>query len=195
MKSAKNLIATNQLIACIGIAAIGLAYFFYSNKPDQQYYVRSQTNELRRIYPLDQPNISTDALLRWGSLAATNAYTLDFVNYESSLASVRKFFTKAGYASFEQALSSVNRLQDIIEQKLIVSAVVYSPPVIVNEGKFKGFYSWELQIPLLLTYQGASLQSTKQNLIVTMLITRVPTSIAASGIGIAKIEDRNTSAR
>ena len=44
-------------------------------------------------------------------------------------------------------------------------------------------------MPLLLSYQGASEKSTKQNLAVTVLVMRVPTKEAHTGIGIAQIQD------
>ena len=139
---------------------------------------------------LSEPNVSIHTLLRWASIAITTAYTLDFVEYQKTLSSLESYFTKAGYKNFLEAADA--RLQDIIKQKLVVTAVVAGQPIVLDEGMLDGAYSWRLQIPLLLSYQGASEKSTKQSLAVTILVVRVPTSDADSGIGIAQLQDTST---
>ena len=122
-------------------------------------------------------------------VAVTNAYTMDFVNYDKSLKQVSDFFTKNGYEKFMQSLNASGRLQDIIANKLIASAVVVDSPIILREGKVGNSYLWEIQLPIAITYQGASVQVYKQWLAVNLVIKKVPTSEARKGIGIDNITD------
>jgi intracellular multiplication protein IcmL len=59
-------------------------------------------------------------------------------------------------------------------------------PIILEKGMLSGRYSWRVQMPILVTYQSAS-EFTQQNIVVTMLITRISTIESPRGIGIAQI--------
>ena len=61
--------------------------------------------------------------------------------------------------------------------------------VILQEGMMNNVYSWKIQVPLLLTYQGASTTSTQKTIVVNVLVTRVPTNLAPKGIGISQVVD------
>lgn len=169
------------------VIMVGVIFYLEITKTKQTYFAQSTDGILTKMTALDVPNVSTNTLLRWVSLAVTSAYTLDFVDYQQTLDSLKQYFTKSGYANFLEA--SNDRLQTIIKQKLIVTAVVAGTPILLGEGEIYGFYSWRIQIPILLSYQGASEKSTKQNLAVSLLVMRVPTKEAHSGIGIAQIQD------
>jgi intracellular multiplication protein IcmL len=47
-----------------------------------------------------------------------------------------------------------------------------------------GFYAWQVQLPMLLTYQSAS-DNIQSRIVLTLLVTRVPTSESVKGIGIS----------
>ena len=73
-----------------------------------------------------------------------------------------------------------------MDKQLVVSAVATGTPVITQEGVVDGRYSWNVQIPLLLSYQSSSETNFSQPVIVTMLITRVPVLNNPRGIAIAQ---------
>ena len=77
----------------------------------------------------------------------------------------------------------------IIKDTLIVSAVATGTAVILQEGPLRDVYTWRIQVPLLITYQGASTSSTQKEIAVSLLVTRVPTDQAPKGIGIAQVVD------
>jgi intracellular multiplication protein IcmL len=134
---------------------------------------------------LDQPNLSTDVLLHWAEEAATTAYTFDFYNYKQVMQTVRSYFTDAGYDGFLAALKASRTIEDVVSKKLVVSCVITGNPILLNEGATPdGTYAWQVQFPLLITYQSASEQA-KQQMILTLLIARVPTLESPKGVGIA----------
>lgn len=182
-----SLLVGIQLTSASLIVLIGLIFFLELTKPEQTYLVSDLNGNLTNITALDEPNVSPSTLLRWVSLAVTGVYTLDFVDYQQTLDNLSQYFTKAGYQNFLTAANE--RVQTIIAQKLVVTAVVAGTPVIVQEGIMHGFYFWQIQVPILLSYQGASEKSTKQTLAIKLLVMRVPTKEALTGIGIAQIQD------
>lgn len=188
--SVEHLLSSANLFCLALLILSAIMFFLEMTKPKPTYFVRDTAGNTAKMLNLNEPNVSTDTLLRWVSLAVTNAYTLDFVDYQQQRESLRNFFTKAGYKNFLEATES--RLQGVIKQKLIVTAVVSGTPVLLEEGSMSGFYAWRIQLPLLLSYQGASEKSTKENLAVSVLIMRMPTKEASTGIGIAQIQDATT---
>lgn len=178
-----------QIMNGIIIALIAVVYFLHYNREEPMRYAYAPDNSIFTLSPLNEPNVSTDALLSWASLAVTSTYTIDFVNYEDNFEIISKYFTDSGFASWKQAFIASNGLDDILSKKLIVTAVRRGNPVILQEGPENGFYTWRIQIPVLVTYQGAAQTSTSKRKVATILVTRVPTTVARNGIGIAQFND------
>lgn len=158
-------------------------------RPKQTYYVDPPEGQTREVFPLTEPNVTPTSLVNWVTQAVTSAYTLDFYNYQDNIDSLKQYFTFDGYDNYLTALNNSGTLKKIITDKLIVSAVAINTAVILQEGMMNNIYSWKVQIPLLLNYQGASTTSTQKTVVVNVLINRVPTDLAPKGIGIAQIVD------
>lgn len=183
-----------NILSGIAILLIGIIYFMHVNRPTEKYFAMLSKNNLTEMQSLEQLNVSPKALLNWAMVAVTNAYTIDFLNYKNSLANTKEFFTENGYESFSNSLKASGRLQEIISNKLISSAVIVDSPIILKETSFPNNNSWEIQLPITITFQGASVETYKQWLIVTILVKSVPTDIAVNGIGIEAIHDISTQA-
>ena len=56
-------------------------------------------------------------------------------------------------------------------------------PVIQSEGIVQGRYQWVVQLPMSLTYQ-AGAKTRTDNLLVTLVIVRVPRLESPNGVGI-----------
>ena len=185
--STDRLFVIIQILTIVMLIIVGVFFYLEITKPQQKYYLEYINKPLTNITPFDRPNILTNALLKWAALAATNIYTIDFVDYQKILDGLRQYFTTTGYSNF--LVASRNRLNDIIAQKLITAAVVSGTPVLLKEGLIGELDAWLIQVPLSLSYQGASEHITRQDIVVKLLIVCVPTKEASAGIGIAQIED------
>jgi intracellular multiplication protein IcmL len=172
----------------LSILTVIIIFVIQYNRPQEVYFAVSASGKQIAINSLEEINVSTRSLLNWAMVAATNAYTMDFVNYKKSLQQMSEFFTKDGYQSFTATLSSSGRLNDIIDNKLIATAVVVDSPIIISEGT-SGLndYFWKIQLPIAITYQGPSTDVYKQWLAINLLIKKVATSEAKQGIGIESI--------
>jgi intracellular multiplication protein IcmL len=164
---------------------VGSLIYVITHPPAPKYFATDTEGRIIKLTPLDQPNLSEPALLEWANLAAVAAFSYNFVNYRQELQAASEFFTPEGWTAFIQALNESLNLQAVISKKLVVTAVATGAPVVLQRGILTDSYAWRVQIPLLVTYQSAS-QITQQNVVVTMLITRISTLNSARGIGIAQ---------
>ncbi|MFO1258831.1 MAG: type IVB secretion system apparatus protein IcmL/DotI [Gammaproteobacteria bacterium] len=174
------------ILVLVIIAQIGFIFFLHATRTMPSYYATTHDGKQIRLVPLDEPNLTTDALLNWVKSAAVASYSFDFVNWSESLANVKSYYTPDGYQNFMKALQSSGSLEGVRSKKLVVSAVQTGTPVILKEGPINKRYSWQVQLPMLISYQSAS-EVIKQDINMTMLITRVPTLESEKGIGIAQL--------
>lgn len=175
-----------MILVLIIIAQIGFIFFLHATRTLPSYYATTHDGKQIRLAPLDEPNLTTDALLDWVKSAAVASYSFDFVNWSESLANVKSYYTPNGYQNFMKALQASGSLEGVRSKKLVVSAVQTGTPVILKEGPINHRYSWQVQLPMLISYQSAS-EVIKQDINMTMLITRVPTLESEKGIGIAQL--------
>jgi intracellular multiplication protein IcmL len=172
---------------CLGvIGAFGWAFYERAFKAPAQYYALTQEGGIP-LYALDKPNLSQQAVMRWAVEAATTCYTLNFNNYNQVLqVDVRPYFTQAGYDNFITAITQAKLVTSIREKNLVVTAVPTDSPIMIRESPSdKGFSAWQVQFPMLVTYQSAS-EQVQSNLVLTLLIVQVPTTESIRGIGIAQ---------
>ncbi len=171
----------------IGVCLLLFSWDFYArtHKPTPPYYAVTADEKLIRLRALRAPNLTTEALLEWVSQATTTIYTLNFNDYNQVFNKVRVYFTESGYQNFRAAIKAARIVETIVKKRLVVSAVITGTPVILKEGVIAtGFYAWQVQLPMLLTYQSAS-DNIQSRIVLTLLVTRVPTSESVKGIGIS----------
>jgi len=166
------------------LALFSWDFYARTHKDPAVYYAITSDEKLIRLRALRAPNMSTAALLEWVSEAATTVYTMNFNNYNQVISSVRPFFTEIGYENFKSAIQAAGITNTIVRKRLVVSAVVTDTPVVLKEGIINGYYAWQVQFPMLLTYQSASDQ-IQSRIILTLLVTRIPTTESVKGLGIA----------
>lgn len=172
-------------VLMVTILSLFLAYVV-THPPEPQYFATSINGRMTPIVPLKEPNQSDSAVLQWANQAAIVSYTYNFVNYREELQAASVFYTAEGWRQFMNALEQSNNLNVLRSKKLVVSAVATRAPIILEKGVLNGRYSWRVQMPVLVTYQSAS-EFSQQNIVVTMLITRISTIESPRGIGISQM--------
>ena len=109
--------------------------------PSAQYYATTIRGRITPLVPLAQPNIPPTTLLQWASLAAVSVNTYDFANYTNEINSLEQYFTAAGWDQFITAWNNSQNLQNLIKNKLTVSAVTSNPPIITRQGIENNVYT------------------------------------------------------
>lgn len=181
----KRIMSALMLAILIICVLVGALVYQILNPPAPKYFAVNPDGRLIKIPPLNEPNMTHPALLQWANMAAIAAYTYSFVNYRQELQAASAYFTPEGWQNFLSALKDSGNLDAVTSKRLIVSAVAKAAPIILKEGLLNGVYTWQVQMPMLITYQSAS-QVSQQDVIVTMLIKRVSPLNSSRGVGIAQ---------
>ncbi len=133
--------------------------------------------------------LTQSAILTWAGKAATDAFTFDFVNFRQQLQNAAQAFTPDGWRSFLKALEDSRNLEAVRQKKLIVNAALQGAPVMLTEGVVNGVYSWRIEMPIVVAYRSAN-EVQRQNLLVNMTVSRVPTLEFPEGVGITQFVAR-----
>lgn len=167
------------------IVLAGILGYIITHPPAPKYFATSINGRITPLIPLDIPNQSQSSILQWANVAATATYTYNFVNYRTELQAASGFFTPEGWEQFMTAFKQSNNLDAVTAKKLVVSAVATGAPVILKQGPLNGVMAWRIQMPMTVYYQSAD-GMYHTDVVVTMLVVRVPTLNTPSGIGIAQ---------
>jgi intracellular multiplication protein IcmL len=180
----RSLLRIAVIEAMIILALVGAMYFVIQvHQPENRYFATTEDGRLVPMVPLSEPNLSVPALMSWSAQAATEVMTFGFNDYKRRLQQASRNFTRLGWVSFTSALEKSRIIEMVEANQQVVSAAPASAPVLISEGLVNGRYQWQVQIPLVVTYQaGASVRSDK--MLVTLLLVRVPKLESPNGVGI-----------
>lgn len=180
----RTLLKIALLEAVIIIGLILAMFFLISNsKPEDRYFATTNDGRLVPMVSLSEPNLSTPALMSWTAQAATEVMTFGFHDYRRRLQEASRNFTRVGWASFTTALENSRIMESVEANQQVVTAAPASAPVLISEGLVKGRYQWQVQLPMVITYQAGS-QTRADNMIITLLIVRVSKLESPNGVGI-----------
>lgn len=180
------LLKTIYYISAALIVSIVVNIYLATRPVEFRYFTTTPTGVIREIEALNRPVQSATEVLSWTTSVITRAYSVSFANHEQQLADIRPNFTEPGWRGFEQALSRSGFVEKILSQQYVATAVPQSAPVVVAEGLVEGAYAWRLVLPILVTYQSASGQ-TSQTVNVQVTVVRRPETENPNGLGIAQI--------
>lgn len=176
-----------RLCTLLGIIIVGLlAAMFYVidvHQPENRYFATTEDGRLIEMTPLSQPNLSTPALLSWVAQAATEVNTFGFSDYRRRLQEASKNFTREGWESFTTALTRAGIIESVEVNRQSVTAVPQGAPVILSEGVVRGRYQWQVELPIIITYEAGS-RKRSDSLLVTAVVVRVSPLENPNGVGI-----------
>jgi intracellular multiplication protein IcmL len=180
----RTLLRIAVIEAMIILALVGAMYLIVQSKrAENRYFATTEDGRLVPMVPLSEPNLSTPALMSWSAQAATEVMTFGFNDYKRRLQAASRNFTKLGWISFTNALDKARIIEMVESNQQVVSAAPSSAPILISEGLVNGRYQWQVQVPLVVTYQaGASTRSDQ--LTVDLLLVRVPKLESPNGVGI-----------
>lgn len=179
----RRVLALLLLLSAIGLVCVGLLAFVDYQRPLPKYYATLSNGRVVPMQSLTEPMVTSAYIMEWASLAVRAAYNLDFVNYQAQLQKASAYFTPSGWSAFTNALTASGVISSLQSNKLIMTSVVTSAPIVLDRSIISGHYSWHMQVPLLVTYSSAS-ENRKQSLVVTLTIMRVSTLDTEQGIQI-----------
>ncbi len=175
-------IAVLQGAVIVGLIGVML-YVIHIHQPENRYFATTEDGRLVPMISLNEPNLSSPALMSWVAQAATEVMTFGFSDYRRRLQESSRNFTRRGWESFTQALQKSRIIEMVNENQQVITAAPQSAPVLKSEGVVGGRYQWVVQLPLVLTYQSGA-RTRSDSLIVTFVVVRVPRLESPNGVGI-----------
>ena len=180
----RTLLRIAVIEAMIILALVGAMYFVIDvHQPENRYFATTEDGRLVPMVALSEPNLSVPALMSWSAQAATEVMTFGFNDYKRRLQQASRNFTRLGWVSFTSALEKSRIIEMVEANGQVVSAAPASAPILISEGVVNGRYQWQVQVPLVVTYQaGSSVRDDR--MLVTLLLVRVPKLESPNGVGI-----------
>ena len=170
------------------ILVLATAYSIVRPAP-AKFIVTSADGRIIPVEPLSAAVKSTPQILAWANMAATKINSFDFVNYRQQLQEASSYFTAEGWQDFRRQLVASGNVKYVVENRLVVTSVATGAPVVNNQGLINGTYTWNVTLPILVKYAGATITRNIPQT-VTMLIQRVSIQNNPQGIGIASYRAR-----
>ena len=180
----RNLLRLTVLQGFVIAGLLGAMYFvIHVHQPENRYFATTEDGRLVPMVPLNEPNLSTPALMSWVAQACTEVMTFGFNDYRRRLQEASRNFTRRGWESFTQALQKSRIIEMVETNQQVVTASPSGAPILESQGLVLGRYQWIVQLPMVLTYQSGGRQRT-DNLLVTVVVVRVPRLESPNGVGI-----------
>lgn len=158
--------------------------FMSTHQPQPVYFATSNDGRLVRLQALNRPVLGQTAVLSWVSRAVPEIYKLDFINYRSQLNTSRKYFTSYGWKQFLNAFAPT--IDKIKTQQLVASAAPAGVPVLIRNGIVNGIYTWQVQIPLVVSFQKGETEQS-QRVFWTVIVQRVNNQDTDQLLGISQV--------
>jgi intracellular multiplication protein IcmL len=175
-------LALLQTVVILGL--IGSMFFvIHIHQPENRYFATTEDGRLIPMVPLNEPNLSTPALLSWVAQSATEVMTFGFNDYRRRLQEASRNFTRSGWESFTRALQASRIIEMVEANQQVLTSAPRGAPVLKSEGVVAGRYQWIVQLPMILTYESGTAQRSDR-LLVTIVIVRVPRLESPNGVGI-----------
>lgn len=184
-----SLLGNAVLAAGLTISALGNVWVLL-HPPLPEYFATTADGRLIPLAPISEPYVPQEVLLTWTTQAVTQAYTLDYVHQKAQLSRMREQFTAQGFNSHRQALEDSGLWATVKERRLVTQVVATAPPVVTHQGVLAHRYVWKLEVPIKISYQGASSVSPPQDNIAEVLVVRVPTHELPRGYAIHQLVTR-----
>ena len=180
----RGLLRLTVLQGLIIAGLIGALYFVvHVHQPENRYFATTEDGRLIPMVALNQPNLSTPALMSWVAQASTEVMTFGFNDYRRRLQEASRNFTRRGWESFTQALQKSRIIEMVEVNQQVATAAPQGAPILVSEGLVAGRYQWVVELPLIVTYQSGA-KSSVTSLIVTVVVVRVPRLESPNGVGV-----------
>lgn len=173
----------------VNVVMGSLLTYIITHPPAPRYFATYIDGRITPLYPLNESNMDDSEVLQWAAKAAAAVFSYNFVNYKSELQASSGYFTGYGWRQFQLVLQRSRLVEIVTSKKLILSAEPTGAPEKVRPPQLlsNGRWAWEVRVPLKVYMTSSQSAYTTQNFNVTMVIMRVSTLNAPSGIGIQQI--------
>lgn len=161
-------------IAVVSALIISLVFNIiqFFSTPPPRYFALTEDLRVVELTPTSKANLSQAKLLNWVSSTITKTFTFDFLNYRNVLMEVRPNYTSGCFKSLTGSLKSSGNLEMVTTKRLVTRAVLNGTPVIIKEGLIGGYRMWNIEVPLIISYEDSNGIVASQNLVGMAIVSR-----------------------
>lgn len=177
--------------ACLGLSL--LCNIVQTQKTIPVKYVYADANgKISTLTAMNMPNMSDSEISNWIINALSNSLSFDYVQYRKQIQDSQQYFTPNGFVGFEKMLQTSHLLNEIIDQHLIMKSTILKAPNLTSSGDEGGVFVWHFSVPMSIELnmksgQNNTINSSQKSVIVNVTIERLPETLQASAVGIARI--------
>lgn len=178
---------TALLLALVDGLLLVLVLVLALSRPEPVYFGMSQDLKLLPMTPLSEPVMNEAALKSWVAEAVTRSFNLDYLNWQRQLSEVRGAYTRRAFTRFALSLDKEGHLPLLKQQRALMHAVVRGTPIITRSGVVRGALVWEMELPVLVTYETSVGRISTNAVTVVCQVTRVPVTDCPRGVAISSL--------
>lgn len=156
-------------------------------RPEPRYFASTSDLRVIELKPLDRPSMSSQGLSTWVADTVVRALSLNFNHSAKILQSVQADFSHDAFIEFVTSLKKDGLYDKVLTQRLSLTVVPQSAPVIVNEGVLNGVYAWRVKFPVIVSYEGSQGSLGNQTYKVTVLVQSAPLDKFPRGVAIQQL--------
>ncbi len=156
-------------------------------RPYYTYWARSSGASAKNVQllPMDEPNMTDKAVLSWVEASITEIMTFGFGDFDRRILSQKHRFTSVGWESFLESIRQQDLRSNFKLRQLVLTTAPADAPVIVSKGLDEDLdYVWTIEMPIVMTYTTNNNVRSERRTIVSIKVSRVPSTDSVRGIGI-----------
>jgi intracellular multiplication protein IcmL len=123
-------------------------------KPRMVYFATTSDGRIINIVPLNDAYKTDPEITAWAAATSLNVMRFGYHDYRDRLEQAATNFTPTGRDSFLKALKDSNFVDAVTSRKLVVTMDINGAPEILNESVRGGVYTWFVQIPVTIKFDG-----------------------------------------
>lgn len=173
-----------SLMLIVSMLMAAILWYAGGYMPATQYLKVSPQQKPQPVRALMTPVITAPRIQQWASRALVETMTFDFTNVDARLARASQYFSLAAYQSMRTAIENDGVIETIKSNRLVTSLTPISPPRITKAPFImNGIRYWEVEVPVIITYTGAS-EVQVRGMKISMRIKEAPTIEVPEGMQI-----------
>jgi intracellular multiplication protein IcmL len=161
-----------------------LAVLLVSMETRYVYFATTADGRIIPIVPLGERYRTDAEVITWSATTAQNVMSFNYSDYRQRLQDSAANFTPSGWETFTKALKDARILDAMEARKLMIKMDIEGAPEITNSFLRDGVYTWYLQMPVTIRYEGGTAPPSPMSVNLILQIVRVSTLQNATGLSI-----------
>lgn len=142
------------------------------------------SNKVERITAFREPKNTPAQAIKWAEYRTTQLLSLHFNKLREQMAARANLFIDDGFEIYRKVLNEHETAQYVLDNSLIITAVVSDVPRLVQMKTIKGKVHWLIEIPVKQTQYGANDSPRTEDLVAIVAVVEAERSEALSGLKI-----------